>query len=253
MQRRRINKSKYLVSLLLTIAIFVIGIFIGNTFAEQKLSHVEELERDLRLDVLGIEIQYAIFAEDPCQAIETGELTDELYDVSQKLTFMENQLGKDNKEVVSLKNYYSLLQARHWLLMQRSQRQCNNNLTLIIYFYSNKGDCPSCEQQGVILTYIRRKYPFVRTYPYDINMENPVTRAIKQIYHVTTAPTVIIDGEVYPHFLTTTEIESILAQKLKQKNALEQNKTNPNNNAKPQLTQTNQTRSNQNQHPPSPN
>ncbi|NJL44346.1 MAG: hypothetical protein HC945_03470 [Nitrosarchaeum sp.] len=213
MNRKRIQWFRYFSVLILTTATFVTGLALGNILTQEKLSTLSSLEQDLRLNTLGVELQYSILAEEPCAAINTTTLTDELYSISEKLTFMENQLGVTDPDVVNLKEYYSLLQVRHWLLMQRTREECNQNATLIQYFYSNAGDCDDCEQQGYILTYLRRKYPDVRVYPYDINLDNPALTTLRDLYDIHSAPSLVIDGTTYKHFLTRTELELILEEK----------------------------------------
>ena len=127
---------KFIVVLILTIIIFIIGILIGTTISDKKLTIINNMEQDMKTDINAIELQYLILAENPCNnMIDMTPLTDELYDIGTYLDYMENSLGEDNEDVLRLKNYYSTLQLRHWLLMKNIQDNCNKNSTLVIYFY----------------------------------------------------------------------------------------------------------------------
>ena len=69
-----------------------------------------------------------------------------------------------------------------------------DKIDTILYFYSNKEDCNDCEQQGYVLSYIKKKYPSVRVYSFDINIENQAIDIIKENYDINIAPSVVING-----------------------------------------------------------
>lgn len=187
MERRELQKTRYLAAFAITTLIFVIGILIGNYFGGEKLENINDLEEGLKLDTLGVEVQYLLLTdlllgENLCENIEATPLTEELYKISGRLAFMENELGTENEDVLRLKEYYSLLEIRHWLYLKKANEECDLDKEFILYFYSNKGDCNSCEKQGAVLTYIHKKYPDVNIYSFDINIENVALETIKKIY-----------------------------------------------------------------------
>ncbi|MBN1503142.1 hypothetical protein JW930_06355 [Candidatus Woesearchaeota archaeon] len=205
--KKEIDLIKLVAVFSLSTLIFMIGVLVGNYISSKKLDNINILEQDLRTETMAIETQFMLLSEEPCSAIDSTTLTEELYKISERLDYMESKLGEDDPDVLRLKEYYSILQLRHWLLIKRINRECRTEFNLINYFYSNKGDCPKCEQQGFILTYIRKRYDNVRVYAYDINIDNVALNTFKEIYNVTTAPTVIISDKVYERFVTKAEIE----------------------------------------------
>jgi len=206
----RSDKNRYVVVFVITTVIFVLGLLLGNYFSNTKLSKIDEMQQDLKTHTLAIELQYMIFEDDPCDEINFTPLTDELYELGQRLDFMENSLGNDNKNVLELKAYYSLLEIRQWLFLKADNKKCNMTRPLVLFFYSNEGDCPKCEEQGFILSYLRKKYPEIRVYSFDINIENEALGAMKKKYAVDQVPTIIIDEEKFIGFFSTTELESML-------------------------------------------
>jgi len=149
-------------------------------------------------------------AENPCTFLDSPELNEELYEMNSKLANMETELGKQNPEVLELKDYYSLLEIRHWLFTKKIKEECHENKTIILFFYSNLGDCDDCDQQGFILTYLRKKYPQTVVYAFDINIQNSALNTVKQMYDIKTTPTLIIDDKVYPKFMKKEEIEELI-------------------------------------------
>jgi hypothetical protein len=211
MTKKRLSKTKYLAVFAITTLIFVMGLFIGQYMAETKLSNLEEIENNLRIDAMAIELQYQLLAENPCKASNSTILSEELYQLGSKLDHMEKTMGFYDPDVIRLKEYFSLLQIRHWLFLKRGKEECSTDQDFILYFYSNKGDCETCEEQGYVLSYIREKHPNTRVYAFDTNIENPAVNTVKEIYLKNqTIPTLIINDYSYYGFKNKEAIEKIL-------------------------------------------
>lgn len=210
MHRINVSKTKYLAVFATTTLIFLIGLYIGHTITNTKLQKVDDLEQDMKVDTMAIELQYLMLAEDPCSFINASSLTEELYNIGAKLDYMENQLGNKNPTVLRIKEYYSLLEVRHWLYMKKVKKECNYTIPLILYFYSNIGDCPTCKEQGFVLNYIHKKFPAMNIYSFDINIENIALDTIKEIYSVRKSPTLIINDKVHTGFRNSKEIEALI-------------------------------------------
>ena len=211
MSSKKINKTKFLAVFASTTLIFLIGLVIGNKIGDAKLSKVDTLEQDLRTDTIAMELQYLLLAEDPCSSVNSTTLTEELYEIGSKLDFMEQRLGKKNQDVIRLKNYYSLLEIRHWLFMKKQQKECNTDNTLVLYFYSNLGDCDRCEEQGFVLNYLRKKYPAVNVYSFDININNIAMDTIKTMFNVKKAPTIVINENILEGFNNLEYLETFIS------------------------------------------
>jgi len=211
MDKRNINKGKYFVVFVLSTLIFLGGIFVGNNLSTRKLSKLSEIEQDMRIQIIGMELQYELLKENPCGALNSTPLTKELYELSDRLNYMENNLGVNHPGVLRSKEYYSILELRQWLFLKKTNEECKRNNTLILYFYSNRDDCDTCEEQGYVLTYIRNKYPNVRVYTFDINIDNIALNTLKELYIKSDElPVIIIDDKVYYGFKDREQIESII-------------------------------------------
>ena len=212
---RRISKSRYLAVFSITTLIFIIGIILGNFSATTKLKHIDYLGQELKTDTVAMEIQYEIIADDPCSHVNSTPLAEDLYEIASKLDYMENRLGEDNKDVQDLKEYYSLLEIRHWMFLKKTKKECKNNRTLVLYFYSNKKDCHNCEEQGFILTWIRKNYPHVYIYAFDYNIENAALDTIKEIYNINGTPSIVVDSKTNNRFVPKWEMENIIKETMK--------------------------------------
>ncbi len=207
---KRFNGQKYALVLALTIIIFGAGMLLGNTIASNKFTSLENMGQDLRTDIIALELQQDLIAADPCGGASLMPLSEQLYTLGTRLDFMENRLGKNNAEVIRLKQYYSLLEIRHWLYLSRINEICNQSSVLILYFYSNLGDCPRCEEQGYVLSYLHDKYDSLMIYSLDLNMENVVLETIKKNYDIKTAPSLVINGDIHEGFNSRNQIEAVI-------------------------------------------
>jgi len=211
MGNKKFHPSKYLLVLFLTIIIFSSGILVGNFISNRKLSNIDEIEQDIRVRTMAIEFQYDFLSENPCDALNSTPLTEELYELSDKLSFMENTLSSEDIRVLRLKEYYSLLELRQWMFLKKTNDICQRDNILILYFYSNRGDCDICEEQGYVLTYIRNKYSNTKIYTFDINIENIALDIIKKLYIKSNdLPVLIIDDKAYYGFKDRNQIEDII-------------------------------------------
>ncbi len=213
MNGRTINKQKYLSVFAITTLIFLSGILLGNYFSDSKVSELSEMTERIQLNTLGAELQFLIISKEPCRLLNESDLSKELNSIGSKLEFMENELGTDNKKVLNLKEYYQLLELRHWLLLKQAHEKCNQNFNLIIYFYTNKRDCDRCREQGGVLTYLRQKDQRLSIYSFDDDIENPAMLSIKELYEVKESmPTLIINEQTYEGFMNSKQIEEALSK-----------------------------------------
>src|SRR3989338_9023094 len=116
MNSRTIDKQKYVSVFVITTLIFISGILLGNYFSDNKISELSDMSERIQLNTLGTELQFLIASKEPCRLLNESDLSNELHSIGSKLEFMENELGTDNEKVLSLKEYYQLLELRHWLL-----------------------------------------------------------------------------------------------------------------------------------------
>lgn len=97
--------------------------------------------------------------------------------------------------------------------MQEVSEKCGLEPIFILYFFSNKGDCEDCEEQGYVLTALSRDYPQLRVYSFDYNLENPALQTLIQINNVENdLPALVINGLPYYGLHNVEDIENILPE-----------------------------------------
>ena len=177
------------------------------------MTEIRATQDDISSDILSIETQFDLLAEHSCSDIgENTILPSELTSLGNQLSYMEVQ-GARADEVTRLKRLYSLLQIKDYLLMQRVAEKCQLKPVFILYFYSNKGDCDACEDQGYVLTALSLQYPQLRVYSFDYNLGVGALQTLISIHQVKSElPALVINNKIYYGFHKVEEIEKILPQ-----------------------------------------
>jgi len=172
--------QKYFLAFVITAAIFGTAFYIASFFDAQRVADIRATQEAISIDILSLETQFDLLGSLDCTTIsETPILSEELNSLSSRLSVAEQNLGTDNAEVVSLKKQYSLLQIKDYVLMQEVSEKCEKiKPVFLLYFYSNKGDCPECENMGYVLTYLRQTYPGLRVYSFDYHLDLSALRTL---------------------------------------------------------------------------
>ncbi len=225
--RRKINAIRYIGVLILTILIFTIGIFLGGMvegFRVQNLyTQLQEQDLDYQ-NVLteGNYLNYIVSLKEnnlnnsnnvSCDLIRGAYFTSikNLYNSRLKLENYINTGSVKEKEFSRLKEHYANVQINYWILANRISNLCDGNLNTILYFYQDEKKCPSCEDQGVHLSYVKAKLKDeVMIFSLDLDRIGP-TQLLAQKYgaYERESPILVINEEVYG-FSTNSEIFDIL-------------------------------------------
>lgn len=225
--RKKIETKKYVLTFVITVMVFLGALVISTQSENRRVAEVSAIENKMSLDILSSETQFALLQESSCRTIDhSTAFSEELSTLAQKLSYMEDNLGGDNLEVINLKKYYSLLQVKDYLLVGRVNEKCGIKPITIIYFYSNAGDCADCKKEGYVLTQLRGEYPELRIYSFDYNLDLSVVKTMKSIYDVKAPlPALVIGDEAYYGLKTTEDIEKIIPQLKKLREAHEKSAT----------------------------
>ncbi len=210
-----INRKKYILVFIITALIFFTAFSISNFLNNGKVDAIKNTEEKIAIDILSNETQYELLQQSSCTDINASSiLSDELSTLADKLSYAEAQEGIQSDDVKTLKQYYSLLEIKDFLLVQQIYKKCNATSTTILYFYSNKGDCPECTKQGYILTQLRQDHPALRVYNFDYDLGVNAVNTLISLYKVksTELPAIVIKGKTYSGFKSEAEIGTLLPE-----------------------------------------
>jgi len=203
--------SKYIIVLFITVALFAVAAGLSNFFSDKKVENMRTIQDKLATDILSSETQYSLLSELSCEQDPGSEnLSSELNDLAGKINDSENNL-KGNTDVIELKRYYSVLEIKDFLLTKKINEKCKGTFVPLLYFYTTANNCTECIKQGFVLTELREKYPGLRVYSFDYNLDLSALKALIKIYKIsdTKLPAIVINEHTYTGFKTVEDIEKI--------------------------------------------
>lgn len=206
------NWSKILLVFFITVTLFGVAFGSSRYFDIKRIDQLRTIEDKISVDLMSSETQFSLLQELSCKDISTTVLSSELNSLADKITYSENNIGNNNTDVISLKRSYSLLEIKDYLLMKKITERCGQKPVFILYFYNND-DCKDCIKQGYVLTSLREKYPNLRVYSFDYNLDLSALKAMISIYKVpNTVPALVINGNVYSGFQSIEAVEKTFPQ-----------------------------------------
>lgn len=174
--------QRYFLAFIITAAIFGTAFYIAQRIDAERINEIRTTESNVSIDILSSETQFDLLGNLSCNTISAHPvLSDELNNLSSQLAVAESNLGTNNPEVIQLKQQYTLLEIKDYVLLQNISQKCGIKPQYILYFYSNAGDCQDCGRMGDVLTYMRQTYPDLRVYAFDYNLDLSALSTLKSL------------------------------------------------------------------------
>ena len=210
--REKINTLRHLGILFLTLLIFFLGVFIGgsiedkrvdslyNKLQEQDLEYQNIVTESLYLDYLVLSVDNNISSV-TCDQIKGSYYTSiSNLDTSRiRLEEYINTASVNEEEYFRLKSHYENVQVQYFTLANRISSLCSEDLHTILFFYDDKKKCPSCEDQGIVLDYVKKVLKDdVLIFSLDIEKKGPI-QLLAQTYDafVSALPVLVINEKVH--------------------------------------------------------
>ncbi len=208
---QNIDWKKYIFAFLITVAIFATAIYLSNYFNQKKIDEIHSIQDKISIDILSSETQFTLLEQSSCaDAGGANALSQALGDLEDKLSYTEKDRGATDSQVLVLKQYYSLLEIKDYLLMQKISKECKKTPVSIIYFYSNKSNCTDCTREGYVLTSLRQTYPTLRVYSFDYDMDLSAVKTLISINKVkNNLPALFINGKAYYGYQSLEALNSL--------------------------------------------
>lgn len=200
-----------LIALLITILLVGTVAYAINYLNRARIADLNAIEDQLAIDTLSLDTQFSLLEAAPCEsATETAGLSGKLSDLGDRLSYTEAQLGSTNAQVIRLKQQYTLLEIRDYLITRQLGEACKTKPVTVLYFYSNAGDCSECDRAGYALSYLRQEYPALRVYSFDYNLDLGALKTLIAVEKLKDEPPVfLIQGKTSYGF---TSLEDLVAK-----------------------------------------
>jgi len=208
-----LNKRRYVLAAILTLMMFLLGVMLGLVIESKRVVYIQKQAKQQELDFLSLQLQYQyvdqLGQEKNCPAIAKtlDETVTRLESARRRLEGYTQTANINKEEFKILQRDYTLAQIRYWLLAKRTQKLCNTELATIIYFFSDDKDCPGCNEQSFVLTYLKKRLKdrLLNFVIYE-KQEEPMVATLKKSYNITTYPTLIVEDKKFEGFVSREEI-----------------------------------------------
>lgn len=206
--------KKYFITLIVTLAIFALAWYASIYLNNRKINAIKVAQDQVAIDMMSSETQFDLSEELSCQDVNNNLLSQEISDLADKISYAEQNLS-DQTQVTLLKQQYSILEVKDFLLTKRISVRCKQNINTILYFYNTSNSCTDCQKQGYVLDALRQQDPSIRVYSFDAGLDSSTIRALLTVYKVSSKlPTLVINGKTESGFMNIDDVEKILPKKL---------------------------------------
>ena len=200
---RKLSRDKYIIAGAITLGIFLLGLLLGLAIEGKRVNYIESVSKKQNLDFSSLQLQYAFIdqlsQEKNCLAVQKTfeQNINSLESTRIRLENFDRDATLDKNEFDVLKNEYLLAQIRYWLLAERTRKLCGADIATILYFFSDEKECPDCDKQAFVLTYLKKKFKDkLLIFSFDSKfVAEPMIPLLKNTYDVSIYPTLVIEGK----------------------------------------------------------
>ena len=226
MKRQRNRAGIILIAVIISIVLYLAGVFSGiyankiikeetkqdiKSLKEETRQYIELLQKyvdflDTNLKNLQLEQTFVetLTPEQMCNFsyISLNELIKQLDFYWSKLPYRIEEYERSNElsqEYIILKEQYSHLSIRIWIIAKNQYDKCNTNIVHGLYFYS--ANCSVCVNQGEQIDRLSRRISSAGSslimFPVDINSGQGIVKNLKVYYKINSTPAVIVNDKLF--------------------------------------------------------
>ena len=219
---RSISKRRYFVAGIITILLFTTGLLVGMVFDYGRVRQLENTYQEYDLNYRSLQLQFSLLNsldnERGCVAFNSA-MNMAVRELDASLQQVENYKDASSSQEASfetLQRKYVLDNIRYWTIVTDAKKICDIDKSVILYFYS-KDDCKDCSDQGVILTYFKRKYgENLLVFPINVDLMNqePLIGVLSDIYNVTSYPSIVVEDKMYEGVVSKDNLFEMICENL---------------------------------------
>ena len=206
---RKLSKETYYIAFLITAGIFLLGLLLGLVIEGERTDFVQEEYQKQKITFTSSQLQYEIFnelqKEENCPAMFQTFYTnlEELERTRERLEEYDNKATIGKESFALLQREYLLEEMQYWLLATDIKNSCNFDVVTILYFYASEEDCPDCDKQSFVLSYLKELFGdklLIFSFNAEVN-EEPLVSILETAFNITTHPGLVIDENSFTEFI----------------------------------------------------
>ena len=212
MIRKLQSKKRYILSFIIGTFIFIFIFILSYSLSYFEFQRISNIQGDIAYKIFENKLDYSLFEENICIEDSFAEITDDLRVQGRIIDDLERKLGKDNDDVLFRKKFYSLIELEHFEFVKEFNKQCDFDMNIILFFYSNKKEnLDKSGDMGRLLDILHGRNEKVVIYSFDNDLDSDLIRKLKIKFGVDNSVTVFINEECkFENLTALKELENCL-------------------------------------------
>lgn len=211
----------YVKTFIISVAIFLVGLMVGLSIENFFVSDLSARAKSIENSVREIELEMLYFQELPdsesCKFLNeiVRETNNNLDTLAGELTqYSEDNVLFMGSEIKNIKNLYTSLLIKDWLLQEKIKKSCGTNTVSVLYFYST-GGCDDCVTQGNILTLLKGTFKEkLMVFPIDVQVDLSMIDILRDRFDAESTPSIVINGETYKEIIGKNELMDMICERI---------------------------------------
>lgn len=191
------SKKRYLLAFLIGTIIFIFVFLLSYYLSYLEFQRISIFQTETAYSIFEDKLVYGFFDKGFCSNQAIQEISDDLRFQGKIIDDLERKLGKNNKDVLLRKKFYTLIELEHFEFVNLIKDNCNYDINTILFFYSNEDRYLSeSEELGRLLGAVYSKNTKnLIIYSFDINLDSNLIETLNKKYEITEPLSLIINGE----------------------------------------------------------
>jgi len=195
-QRRIQSNGRYLLAFIIGTLVFILGFVITYSVSYFQYDRISDFQDITSYSIFSDKLGYEIFNKDICSFNNFKEISEGLGYQGRVIDDLERRLGKDNKDVLFRKRFYTLVELEHLEFINKMNKECKRSIPTILFFYSNEeNDLSTSEDAGKLLDTLSSRHRELIIYSFDVNLDSELIDNLKDEYEVYKTPFAVVNQE----------------------------------------------------------
>lgn len=214
---RTVSVKKYLTAFILTIVIFLGGVFIGVFLENVRLKDSQQITLNEKVNLLSLQLQqrYIETGLANCNALnqilETNiaELTKKLATI---VDYEKNAVLNEKEFRLQLRDYF-LTEIQFFLTAQEIDKKCRKENVKVIYFYDENEQ----DTQGKILDYLKERFEDkLLVFSFDSRFaDEPMIKILLTSYNIKKFPAVVVGNAIFEEHVPLEKLLQVVCSEFK--------------------------------------
>jgi len=210
MKERKVHsKNRYFYAMIIAIIIFILVFSFSYFVSYIEFQRNSNYQNNFAYDIFENKLVLSLFEKEGiCSQQSLDRISQDLALRGSIIDNLEKKFGKNNKNVLFQKKFYTLMELEHFEFIKTQSEDCNLDINTIFFFYSNeKSDIDSGETLGNLLSVISSRNKDLIIYSFDINLDSNLIDLLKKEYNINNPSTIVVNEEIV--LINPTNIDEI--------------------------------------------